>query len=135
MQTWLSYFWVAFGGALGGVGRYWLSGIVATRLGERFPWGTLVVNLSGSLLIGFLAALNLPEGRFHLAPTTRQFLMVGLCGGYTTFSSFSLQTLTLLQEGEWLQAGGNVFLSVTLCLFGVWLGFLLGAALNSTKGA
>jgi CrcB protein len=134
MQTWLAYLWVATGGALGSVGRYWLSGLVAARVGETFPWGTLFVNVTGSFLIGLLAALTIPEGRFTASPGTRQFLMFGVCGGYTTFSSFSLQTLNLLRDGEWLYAGGNVLLSVLLCLIGVWLGFLLGAALNSTKG-
>lgn len=134
MQTWLAYFWVAIGGALGSVGRYWLSGVVASRVGETFPWGTLVVNLSGSFIIGLLAALTEPEGRLLASPGFRLFLMIGVCGGYTTFSSFSLQTLNLLRDGEWLYAGGNVLLSVTLCLIGVWLGYLLGAVLNSTKG-
>ena len=134
MQTWLAYFWVAIGGALGSVGRYWLSGVVASRVGETFPWGTLVVNLSGSFIIGLLAALTEPEGRLLASPGFRLFLMIGVCGGYTTFSSFSLQTLNLLRDGEWLYAGGNVLLSVILCLIGVWLGYLLGAVLNSTKG-
>ena len=134
MQTWLGYFWVAVGGALGGVCRHWLSGAVASRVGETFPWGTIVVNLSGSFLIGLLAAMNAPESHFHLSPEIRYFLMIGICGGYTTFSSFSLQTLNLVQDGEWLHAGANVLLSVALCLLGVWLGYLLGAALNSTKG-
>lgn len=130
----LAYLLVALGGALGSVSRYWLSGVVAARWGETFPWGTLAVNVSGSFLIGALAALGLPEGRVLAPPGVRLFFMVGVCGGYTTFSSFSLQTLNLLRDGEWLYAGGNVLLSVILCLVAVWLGFLLGAALNSTKG-
>ena len=108
----LSYLWVALGGALGSVGRFWLSGLVATRYGESFPMGTLVVNVSGSLVIGFLAALAAPEGRLLPSPGFRQFFMIGICGGYTTFSSFSLQTLNLLRDREWLYAGGNVLLSV-----------------------
>jgi len=134
MQTWLAYFWVATGGALGSVGRYWLSGIVASRVGETFPWGTLVVNVSGSLVIGLLAALTEPEGRLLASPGFRLFFMIGVCGGYTTFSSFSLQTLNLLRDGEWLYAAGNVLLSVILCMIGVWIGYLLGAAFNSAKG-
>lgn len=130
----LTYLWVALGGALGSVGRFWLSGLVATRFGESFPMGTLVVNVSGSLIIGFLAALFAPEGRLLVSPGGRQFLMIGVCGGYTTFSSFSLQTLNLLRDREWLYAGGNVLLSVGLCLIAVWLGYLVGAAVSSLKG-
>ena len=130
----LSYLWVALGGALGSVGRFWLSGLIAARYGESFPMGTLAVNVSGSLVIGFLAALSAPEGRLLPSPGFRQFFMIGICGGYTTFSSFSHQTLNLLRDREWLYAGGNVLLSVVLCMIAVWLGFVLGAVLNSTKG-
>jgi len=133
MQNWIAYLWVATGGALGSVGRHWLSSAVAARLGETFPWGTLVVNVTGSFVIGFLAALTRTEGHALSSPAFRQFFMVGVCGGYTTFSAFSLQTLSLMNEGKWLSAGGNVLLSILLCLVGVWLGYLLGAALNTTK--
>lgn len=132
MQSWISYLWVAFGGALGSVGRYWLANVIESRAGGVFPWGTLAVNVSGSFAIGFLAAFAGSVGSFG-SPGFRLFLMVGVCGGYTTFSSFSLQTLNLLRDGEWLNAGGNILLSVVLCLFGVWLGYLAGAALNSSK--
>jgi fluoride exporter len=132
----LAYLWVAVGGALGSVGRFWLSGLVAARFGEAFPLGTLVINVTGSFAIGIFAALAIPEGRVD--PQSRafatQFLMIGVCGGYTTFSSFSLQTLNLLREREWLYAGGNVILSIILCMIAVWLGYLLGAMLNSMKG-
>lgn len=134
MQNWQAYLWVASGGALGSLGRFWLSGLVASRVGETFPWGTLVVNVTGSFLIGLLAAGTGPEGRLLFSPGFRLFFMIGVCGGYTTFSSFSLQTLNLLRDGEWLYATGNALLSVALCMIGVWLGYLLGAALNSTKG-
>jgi CrcB protein len=130
----LAYLWVAIGGALGSVGRFWLSGLVAERFGETFPWGTLIINITGSFIIGVFAAFTDPEGRVLASPGFRQFLMIGICGGYTTFSSFSLQTLRLAQEREWLYAGGNVLLSVTLCLIAVWLGYLLGATFNSMKG-
>lgn len=125
-----TYLWVAFGSALGGVGRFWLSGFVAQRVGETFPLGTLLVNISGSFVIGFVAALADPAGRFFLSSNARTFLMVGICGGYTTFSSFSLQTLNLAQEGEWFRAGANAVLSVVLCLLGVWLGHFAGQLLN-----
>jgi fluoride exporter len=133
----IAYFWVAIGGALGSVGRFWLNGLISTRFGETFPWGTMLVNISGSLLIGIIGALAVPEGRLD-SPSrafVTQFLMIGVCGGYTTFSSFSLQTLALLRDREWLYAGGNVLLSVTLCLVAVWLGWLLGSTLNSLKGS
>jgi CrcB protein len=127
----LGYLWVAIGGALGSVTRFWFSGLVARQFGETFPWGTLLVNISGSLLIGFLGALTDPQGRWFATPAMRQFFMMGVCGGYTTFSSFSLQTLNLMREREWLYAGGNVVLSVVLCMVAVWLGYMLGAAINT----
>ena len=132
----IAYFWVALGGALGSVGRFWLSGLVANRFGETFPWGTLVINVTGSFLIGLIGALASPEGRMDSQSRAfaTQFLMIGICGGYTTFSSFSWQTLRLLQDREWLYAGGNVILSVTLCMIAVWLGWLLGSAMSSMKG-
>ena len=132
---WL-YTLIALGGALGSVSRYWLSGLVAARFGETFPWGTLVINVTGSFVIGIFAALAIPEGRMDSQSRlfATQFLMIGVCGGYTTFSSFSLQTLNLLREREWLYAGGNVILSVILCMIAVWLGYLLGATFNSMKG-
>ena len=131
----LTYLWIAFGGALGSVGRYWLSGLIsATRFGETFPLGTLIVNITGSFAIGFFATLTAPDGRW-LAPTGfRQFFIYGVCGGYTTFSSFSWQTLELAQQGEWLRAGGNILGSVALCLVAVWLGHLLAASINTMKG-
>ena len=128
-----AYLWVALGGALGSVSRFWLSGLVAARFGETFPWGTLAINITGSFLIGALAAFADPDGRYLISPGARQLLMIGVCGGYTTFSSFSLQTLNLLRDREWLYAGGNILLSVTLCMVAVWLGFLLGSIFNTTK--
>ena len=130
-----NYLWVMIGSALGGGARYWCSGFVAERVGETFPWGTLIVNVTGSFVIGFFATLTGPDGRFLVGTTARQFVMVGICGGYTTFSSFSLQTLNLAREGEWFRAGGNIGLSVVLCLLAVWLGLVAAAALNQMKGA
>jgi fluoride exporter len=131
----LLYFWIAVGSALGGVARFWLSGFVADRIGQTFPWGTLTVNVTGSFVIGFFGTLTGPDGRMLVSSTARQFVMIGICGGYTTFSSFSLQTLTLAQDGEWLWAGANVVLSVVLCLLAVWLGHVAALALNGLKGA
>ena len=125
-----SYFWVAIGSALGGVLRFAFSGLIAERIGEVFPWGTLAVNVSGSLVIGFFFTLTEPDGRLLVGATARQFVMVGICGGYTTFSSFSLQTLNLARDGDWLRASGNIAVSVVLCLAAVWLGHIAAAAIN-----
>ena len=129
------YLWIAVGSAIGGVARYWLSGVVAGAFGETFPWGTLIVNVSGSFVIGFFATLTDPEGRYYFGSTARQFVMVGICGGYTTFSSFSIQTLNLVRDGQWGAAGANIAGSVILCLVAVWLGHILAASLNAMKGA
>jgi CrcB protein len=126
-----NYIWVALGGALGTTGRYWLSGVVARMVGETFPWGTLLINVTGSFIIGFFGALTGPDGRVFVGSTARQFVMIGICGGYTTFSSFSLQTLNLLHDGEWFWAGANIVLSVALCLLGVWLGNMLAGTVNT----
>jgi len=129
------YVWLAVGGALGTIGRYLLSGFVAGSIGEVFPWGTLLVNISGSFLIGFIYTLTGPDGRFLVSPNIRQFMMVGLCGGYTTFSSFSLQTLNLVRDGDFYRAGMNVILSFALCMIAVVLGHLAAAFINQIKGA
>lgn len=127
------YLWIAVGSALGGIARYWCSGVAARLIGETFPWGTLIVNVLGSFIIGFFATLTGPDGRIFASSTTRQFVMLGLCGGFTTFSSFSLQTLNLANDGEWLHAGGNIVASVVLCLVSVWLGYLLANSINAMK--
>ncbi|HEV2692696.1 MAG TPA: fluoride efflux transporter CrcB [Verrucomicrobiae bacterium] len=123
------YLLVAIGGALGSVGRFWLNGFVTERAGSGFPWGTLIINVLGSFLIGIFATV-VPAAQDN----ARRFLMVGICGGFTTFSAFSLQTLELAQRGDWLRAGGNILGSVTLCLVAVWLGYLLGSAFGPMKG-
>jgi CrcB protein len=128
-----NYIWVAIGGALGTTGRYWLSGLVARLVGETFPWGTLLINVTGSFVIGFFATLSDPDGRVFVGSTARQFVMIGICGGYTTFSSFSLQTLNLMNDGEWFRAGGNIGLSVILCLIAVWAGSMLASTINTMK--
>jgi fluoride exporter len=129
----LAYVWVALGGALGTTARYWLSGVVARSVGETFPWGTMVINISGSFVIGFFGALTGPDGRWFVGSNARQFVMIGICGGYTTFSSFSLQTLNLANDGEWFRAGGNIGLSVALCLIAVWVGVALASLINAMK--
>ncbi len=130
MDKAMVYLAVAGGSALGGVGRFWLSGLAARSFGETFPWGTMLVNISGSFVIGFFAAVTGPDGRWAAGSRFSPFFAVGICGGYTTFSSFSLQTLGLAQQGQMLHAAGNVVGSVILCLAAVWLGHALGQALN-----
>lgn len=129
----VTYFWIAVGSAIGGVSRYWLSGVVAKLIGETFPWGTLLINVTGSFIIGFVATLTAPDGRVFIGSTARLGIMAGFCGGYTTFSSFSIQTLNLMNDGEWIHAGANVVLSVVLCLVAVWLGHILALAINTMK--
>lgn len=124
------YLWIALGSALGGAGRYWCSGVIARHIGETFPWGTLVVNVVGSFLIGVLATLSDPDGRLLMSATLRQFFMLGVFGGFTTFSSFSLQVLNLVRDGQWVPASLYILGSVALCLLGVWLGHGLGIAIN-----
>lgn len=128
-----SYLWIAIGSALGGMARFWCSGLVARLVGETFPWGTLLVNVLGSFIIGFFAVISGPDGRLMMGSVPRQFVMVGLCGGYTTFSSFSLQTLNLLQDREYLYAGANIAGSVLACLVAVWLGAIAAQGLNALK--
>jgi CrcB protein len=127
------YLWIAIGSALGGMARFWCSGMAADLIGETFPWGTLIVNIVGSFVIGFFATLTGPDGRIFAGSLARQFVMVGICGGYTTFSSFSLQTLNQMNDGEWLRAGANVGASVILCLISVWAGQVLAASINSMR--
>ena len=129
------YFWVILGSALGGGARFMISGLVAGHFGETFPWGTLIVNVTGSFVIGFFATLTGPDGRVFVGSEGRQFVMTGICGGYTTFSSFSLQTLNLVRDGDMALAGANIGLSFLLCLVAVWAGHITAAALNQLKGA
>ena len=124
------YLWVMIGSALGGGARYWCAVFAARHFGETFPWGTLAVNIIGSFVIGFFATLTGADGRVSVTAETRLFVMVGLCGGYTTFSAFSLQTLDLIREGEMLRASGNIVSSLALCLLAVWLGHIAAASLN-----
>ena len=124
-------FWIFIGGGLGSLARWGFSGWIANTVGQTFPWGTLLVNVSGSFIIGLFATATGPEGRWLVPVTFREFFMLGVCGGYTTFSSFSLQTLTLAEDGQWLKAGANCVLSLVLCLVGVWVGHVLASAINS----
>ncbi len=123
MGEWLS---VAVGGAVGSMLRYGIGILVARWLGAAFPWGTLIINIAGSMIIGWFAAATLPEGPLAAHNDMRLLVMTGFCGGFTTFSAFSLQTLGLLQEGAPVAALVNIGLSVGLCLAAVALGWMIG---------
>jgi CrcB protein len=116
-------FWVAVGGALGSVSRYWIGVLVVRLTGEAFPWGTLLINVVGSFIIAYFGSLTLPGGARPASIEMRLFVMVGFCGGFTTFSSFSLQTLDLLRGGAAARAFAYIAASVVLCLLGAALGF------------
>ncbi len=124
------YLWVALGSALGGAARYWFYGLMARMLGETFPWGTLVVNVIGCSIIGVFATLTGPEGRWLAPSSLRMFVMTGVCGGYTTFSTFGLETFYLARDGQWFKAAANVLASLSFCLMGVWIGHWMASALN-----
>jgi len=124
------YVWVALGGALGSVARYACSVAAARWLGTAFPFGTLFVNVAGSFTIGLLAALIAADGRPLLGADARALLLVGVLGGFTTFSSFSLETLELARGGAFGTAALNVMLSVALCLGGAWLGLASAGVFN-----
>jgi CrcB protein len=124
----LNYLWVAIGSALGGMARYASAGLALRWFGAGFPWGTLFVNVAGSLAIGALAVMIPPDGR-AFSDNARLLLMVGICGGFTTFSAFSLETLNLARNGDWIAAAGYVFGSVVLCLIAVAIGYFGATAL------
>ncbi|GAB0112583.1 fluoride efflux transporter CrcB [Acidisoma sp. C75] len=128
-MTAMSYLLVALGGAIGSVGRAWLGTVAARALGMGFPWGTMIINVIGSCIIGIVAATALTPSRTIASPELRIFLMVGFCGGFTTFSSFSLQTLELLREGRAGAACANILLSVGLCLAASAAGYFGTASL------
>ncbi|MEA2776053.1 MAG: fluoride exporter [Acetobacteraceae bacterium] len=122
MGAWIA---VALGGAIGSVGRFWLTGVMMALTGPRFPWGTLLINALGSFVIGLVAGLTLTTGRIAMHPDVRIFLMTGICGGFTTFSAFSLQTLELLQSGDTVSAMGYAIGSVVLCVVATYGGWAL----------
>jgi CrcB protein len=137
MPLLLQYLVIALGGALGSMLRFGLGSLIDSTMpktGYVFPWGTIIVNITGCFVIGFIYTISLGTGaRLNLSPLTRNFIMIGILGGYTTFSSFSLQTLTLAQDGQWWPATANVLLSVVLCLVGVWLGSMLASSFNQMR--
>ncbi|MBS0549429.1 MAG: fluoride efflux transporter CrcB [Proteobacteria bacterium] len=121
---------VMLGGALGTLARYLVS-LLALPISRELPWGTILINITGSLVIGFLGTLTLADGCFPVSENTRLFVMIGLCGGYTTFSSFSLQTLDLLRGGAPVRAALNIVLSVVLCVAAVAVGHVVAARFNA----
>jgi len=125
---------VFLGSGLGGLARWLLTAWVTHRAGTSFPWGTLLVNVSGSFLIGVFSGMSGVEERALVRSHFREFFMIGICGGYTTFSSFSLQTLQLVQQGDTLRAGANAGLSVVLCLAAVGMGHWLAGTIWDAKG-
>ena len=130
MNLLVTYLVIGVGSALGGLARHGCNALALTLWGPDFPWGTIVINILGSLVIGGVGTLTGPQGRMHVGPLGRQFVMVGLCGGYTTFSAFSLETLNLLQAARPVAAGANAALSVVLCLLAVWGGHVLAQRAN-----
>jgi CrcB protein len=119
----LKYFLIGSGGFIGSVLRYWTSVNAYKIFGEKFPYGTFVVNVLGCLLIGFIVEIS--ENRFLISPEVRSFLMIGFLGGYTTFSTFGYETFALLQDKDYLTALLNIILSVVLCIAAVWIGALI----------
>ncbi|MFS3137073.1 fluoride efflux transporter CrcB [Gluconacetobacter sacchari] len=119
---------IALAGACGTLMRYWV-GLATARISQSLPWGTILINISGSFAIAFFGTLTLDNGRFQVSDTARLMFMVGICGGYTTFSSFTLQTLDLLRGGAPGRALLNIVLSVTLGMAGVTAGYLAAQAL------
>jgi CrcB protein len=126
------YGYIAAGSVLGGVTRYLVSLLV--QLIPGFPWATLFVNVTGSFVIGFYGTLSGPDGRLFASVRQRQFVMTGFCGGYTTFSTFSLETFRLLKGGMAQTAFLNIAVSIVTWLLAVWLGYALASRLNRLKG-
>lgn len=131
----MAYLWVALGGALGSLARFWLTNVLVIALGADFPWGTLIINILGSFVISFFGLLTVASAKFALPYEVRIFVTVGLCGGFTTFSSFSLQTVELIRLGQAGRAGIYAAASLVLCVAACALGFALAAAVNQASGS
>lgn len=121
---------VVLGGALGTLARYLIS-LAALPISQSLPWGTIFINILGSFIIGLFGTLTLAHGRYPVSENFRLFVMIGICGGFTTFSSFSLQTLDLLRNGAMVRAAINIAASVVLCVSAVALGHFIAAGLNA----
>jgi CrcB protein len=121
--------YIVLGGAIGTFARYAIS-VAALPISRQLPWGTIIINITGCALIGFFGTLTLAQGRYPVSENIRLFVMTGFCGGYTTFSAFSLQTLDLLRSGATMRAAANILLSVVLCIGAVAAGHMAAARLN-----
>jgi CrcB protein len=134
MDTAILYAYVGAGSVLGGWARY-LAGVLLQPAGPGFPWATLFVNITGSFVIGFYAALTAPDGRLLASTRQRQFVMTGFCGGYTTFSTFSLETFQLVRGGHLPIGAMNIAVSIVSWLAAAWLGHALATRFNRLKGS
>ncbi len=128
-----AYLWVAVGGALGSVARYALGNYFTLTWGSAFPWGTLLINGLGSFVISFFGALTLTGARLPLSPEARLFVAVGLCGGFTTFSAFSLQTVDMLRAGHMMRAALYVAFSAIFCITACAMGYAAAAMMNGAR--
>jgi len=126
-----AYFLVAIGGAVGSMARYGVTLTASRAWGPEFPWGTILINVLGSFAIAFFGRLTAPNGVVPASQGPRILVMVGFCGGFTTFSSFSLQTLELTQTGHWVAAAGNILLSVFPCVAAAAAGYYMAALLGA----
>jgi fluoride exporter len=136
MQLLMQYLVIGLGGALGSMLRFGIGSFIDSNVqkgGSAFSWGTIIVNITGCFIIGFIWTISASEGRILLSSYTRSFILIGILGGYTTFSSFGLQTFLLAQAGQRWEAAANVLLSVVLCLIGVWLGAMLAGWINQLR--
>lgn len=124
--------WVALGGALGSISRFWL-GIGMAHLSKNLPWGTIAINIAGSFIIAFFGALTIMDGKYPASENVRLFVMIGVCGGFTTFSSFSLQSFEFFRHGDFSRAFINIALSVVLCLAATALGFYAGQKMSGVN--
>lgn len=125
----MTYLWVAIGSALGGVARYGLTRLTL-NVSDTFPWGTIAVNVIGCFIMGFVGTIAVTSGRLAIPESFRLFLMVGVCGGFTTFSSFSLETFSMAQGGQWFKAAANISISVGVCLFSIALGHMVATRVD-----
>lgn len=137
MQLLNQYLVIGLGGALGSMLRFGLGTFIdsgVSKSGQIFPWGTIVVNITGCFVIGLVATVSAPGmSRYVIPPLMLRFITIGILGGYTTFSSFSLQTLSLWSDNQRWEAAANVLMSVVLCLAGVWLGAALAESINKMR--